>query len=41
MDQITIILFGLVALLAIPLAITLYRVVPCWLKGESPETNAE
>ena len=41
MDYITIIIFGLVALLAIPLGITLYRVVPCWLKGESRETNGE
>lgn len=34
-------IFGIVAILAVALGITLYRVLPCWLRGEtvSPETE--
>jgi Na+/H+-dicarboxylate symporter len=41
MVDVTLVIFGLVALLAIALGVTMYRVVPCWLRGEtiSPETE--
>lgn len=37
----TIIVFGIVALLAIALGVTLYRVIPCWLRGETVEPETE
>lgn len=41
MVDVTLIIFGIVALLAIGLGVTLYRVVPCWIRGEniSPEPD--
>lgn len=41
MVDVTLIIFGIVAILAIALGVTLYRVVPCWLRGEtlSPEPD--
>ena len=35
MVDMTLIIFGIVAVLAIGLGITLYRVVPCRLRGET------
>jgi hypothetical protein len=35
MVDVTLIIFGIVALLAIALGVTLYRVIPCWIRGES------
>lgn len=41
MVDVTLIIFGIVALLAIALGVTLYRVIPCWIRGESitPESD--
>lgn len=35
------VIFSLVAILAIGLAVTLYRVLPCWLTGETIRPEPE
>ena len=34
-------IFGAVAILAVLLGITLYRVLPCWIRGETIAPNPE
>lgn len=41
MVDVALVIFGIVAVLAIALGVTLYRVLPCWMRGETirPEDN--
>lgn len=41
MADAALVIFGLVAILAIGLAVTLYRVLPCWVKGETIRPESE
>lgn len=34
-------IFGIVGILAVALAITLYRVLPCWIRGETVKPESE
>lgn len=41
MVEASLVVFGIVALLALGLGVTLYRVLPCWFKGETVKPEAE
>ncbi len=41
MVDVALVIFGIVAVLAIGLGVTLYRVVPCWLQGETIRPEGE
>ncbi len=43
MVDVTLVIFGVVALLAVAFGVTLYRVIPCWIRGETvkPESPKE
>lgn len=41
MVEAALVIFGIVVVLAIGLGVTLYRVLPCWIQGDTikPETD--
>lgn len=41
MVDVALVIFGIVAVLAIGLGVTLYRVVPCWVQGETIRPEGE